>query len=126
MIHVITLFFIQKQMKPFSYYYSNVEKHMSYKAAYHIYEKYYPRNQYILPNKIDDYLNVDCENCVNCYGCIRCVDCVDCVDCEELIRCKNCITSNECVDCENCVDCEKCRYLADGDNYKFHNIIRFK
>ena len=60
--------------------------------------------------KIDDYLNVNCQNCKNCFICYDCKNCKNCYKCKNCNGCENCDKCKFCDDCYNCYNCEDCDY----------------
>lgn len=115
--------YIFKQIK---YYYNQVLNYMYTKIN---------TNTKNIKFKIDDYLNIDCNDCENCYCCINCknckecegcndcencIECKDCFDCENCEKCFNCYfhtyNCRKCQNCKNCKECKKCKYCKECEN----------
>lgn len=123
-------FFIDKIMnfQEYEYYYENIFNTFNYKLTKLEFNTFV--NSLKIVKNVDEYLNVNCENCKNsfmCVNCINCEECKKCVDCEEsynLFKCKHCKKCENCYEsskCNDCYECNKCKkiYECTGCNNLF-------
>ena len=128
-------------LKSFEYYYENIKSI----SCFNKFNKYdyikilnYIKDNNISINNVDEYLNINCQDCENCYCCINCYECGMCCNCKNCYKCnwckkcincyssngsKNCnwcittddsINCNDCILCHNCINCINCYGTDNG------------
>lgn len=95
-------------IKSYYYYNDNIKLKFNLELNVDFYARIFKEENDLYIESIDEYFNINSENCINCFGCVYCYDCENCKECSNCENCKDCRNCRSCKNLKNSSDCLLC------------------